>query len=533
MVAATDTGTAPNDAGPHRRPLDPAYVARLTRRVVTGANPQLVTTHAPFTGQPLADLPLSTPADVAEAFAAARAAQREWARRSVRERARVLLRFHDLLLDRQPEGLDLIQWESGKARKHAFEEIAHVALLTRYYSRTAEALLAPSRRAGVYPLGLTRVVELRHPKGVAGFIEPWNYPLSMGVGDAIPALLAGNGVVVKPDTQTALTALWAHELLAAAGLPEALWQIVLGDGPVIGPAVIDNADYVCFTGSTRTGRLVAERAAARLVGCSLELGGKNPMLVLSDAPTDRAAEGATRACFSSAGQLCVAIERIYVDRQVHDRFVDRFVERTQAMQLRATVDFTADMGSLASAAQLDKVTAHVEDARAKGATVLTGGRARPDVGPLFYDPTVLTGVTPEMVCYDEETFGPVVAIYPVDSEEEALVRANASVFGLNASIWTRHPARARRLAARLRAGTVNINEGYGAAFGSIDAPQGGMGDSGLGRRNGREGLLKFTESQTVATQGRLGFEPPFNTPYAAWARGLTAYLAAAKRLGRK
>jgi succinate-semialdehyde dehydrogenase/glutarate-semialdehyde dehydrogenase len=533
MVAVTDTGTTENDAGPHRRPLDPAYVARLTQRVATGANPAVTTTHAPFTGQPLADLPLSTPADVAAAFAAARAAQREWAHRTVRERARVLLRFHDLLLDRQTEGLDLIQWESGKARKHAFEEIAHVAVVARYYSRTAEPLLAPRRRAGVYPLGLTRVVELRHPKGVAGFIEPWNYPLSMGVGDAIPALIAGNGVVLKPDTQTALTALWGHDLLLAAGLPEGLWQVVLGDGPVVGPALIDNADYVCFTGSTRTGRLVAERAATRLIGCSLELGGKNPMLVLADASPGRAAEGAVRACFSSAGQLCVAIERIYVHRHVYDPFVERFVDLTRAMQLRATVDFTADMGSLASRAQVDKVTAHVDDARAKGATVLTGGRARPDVGPLFYEPTVLTGVTPEMVCYDEETFGPVVAVYQVDSEDEALARANATSYGLNASIWTQHPARARQLAAKLRAGTVNINEGYAAAFGSIDAPQGGMGDSGLGRRNGREGLLKFTESQTVATQGRLGFEPPFGAPYAAWARGLTAYLAAAKRLGMK
>jgi succinate-semialdehyde dehydrogenase / glutarate-semialdehyde dehydrogenase len=339
--------------------------------------------------------------------------------------------------------------------------------------------------------------------------------------------------VVKPDTQTALTALWGHELLVAAGLPEVLWQVVLGDGPVVGPAVVDNADYVCFTGSTRTGRVVAERAAARLVGCSLELGGKNPMLVLADAQIDRAADGATRACFASAGQLCVGIERIYIDRRVYDRFVDRFVERTEALQLRATVDFTADMGSLASAAQLAKVTAHVEDARAKGAKVLTGGRPRPDVGPLFYEPTVLTGVTAEMACHDEETFGPVVAVYPVDSEEEALARANATTYGLNASIWTGRPGRGRRLAAELRAGTVNINEGYGAAFGSVDAPQGGMGDSGLGRRNGREGLLKFTESQTIATQGWLGFEPPFNTPYAAWARGLTAYLSMAKRLGRR
>ncbi len=240
---------------------------------------------------------------------------------------------------------------------------------------------------------LSQVQELRHPKGVVGIVSPWNYPLTLAVSDALPAFVAGNAVVHKPDTQTALTALWIRELTVEAGLPPEVWQIVLGDGPTVGAAVVDGGDYVCFTGSTRVGREVAERCGRRLVGCSLELGGKNPMLVLEDADLDRAAEGAVRDCFTGAGQLCVSMERMYVVEPVHDAFLERFLARVRALRLGSALDYSADIGSLLSPAQLDRVAAHVDDAVAKGATVLAGGRARPDIGPLFYEPTVLSGVT--------------------------------------------------------------------------------------------------------------------------------------------
>ncbi|TVL90080.1 succinic semialdehyde dehydrogenase [Streptomyces sp. SAJ15] len=506
--------------------ITPDLVARLTRDVVGGAT--TTAGRAPFTGEPLAELPEATPEDVATAFERARAAQRAWAAIPVRRRAAVLLRFHDLVLRRQSEVLDLIQLETGKARLHAHEEIQAVVLSARHYGLRAAAYLRPKGHLGVMPT-LTKVTELRHPRGVVGQIAPWNYPLELSVGDALPAFVAGNAVVMKPDTQTALTALWARQLLIEAGLPPAVWQIVIGEGPVVGPAVVRHADYVSFTGSTRTGREVAQGAAARLIGCSLELGGKNAMLVLRDADLDRAVDGAVRGCFSSAGQLCISIERLYVHDSVAEAFIERFVARTKAMRLGTALAYGAEMGSLVSTRQLETVGRHVEEAVAKGATVLAGGRPRPDIGPLFYEPTILDGVESPMAVCAEETFGPVVSVYRFSDEDEAVERANATPFGLNASVWTRDGRRGRAIAARLRAGTVNVNESYAAGYGSVRAPMGGMGDSGLGRRHGSEGILKFTEPQTVAQQRALPLGPAFgltDEKYAALMnRGLRALKA--------
>ncbi len=525
----TATAAAPSTHAPLPPHVSKELIRTLTVQVRSSSG-KTVPVRAPFTGEAFVELPQVSEADVVAAFERARAAQQNWSRRSPSHRAKIMLKFHDLVLKRQDEVLDLIQLENGKARRDAFLEVADIANTARYYARTARGLLRSKRRTGLLP-GLTATRELHQPKGVVTIISPWNYPLALGAGDTIPALLAGNAVVQKPDNQTALTALWALSLAREAGLPTDVWQIVLGRGSAIGTPLLEGANYLMFTGSTAVGKRMAEQAGARLIGSSMELGGKNAMLVLDDADLDRTVEGAVRACFSSSGQLCISIERLYVQDGIYEKFVPRFVEAVRAMELGAGYDFAADMGSLTSAEQVEIVTKHVEDAVEHGATLEAGGKARPDVGPYFFEPTVLTGTTPKATCFAEETFGPLVSVYRFTDVEEAIARANDTEYGLNASVWSRSGRRGREVAARLHAGTVNINEAYAAAWGSVDAPMGGMGHSGLGRRHGADGLLKYTEPQTLARQRFMNIAPPGKMSYGAFAKLMSRSLALLRRIG--
>jgi succinate-semialdehyde dehydrogenase/glutarate-semialdehyde dehydrogenase len=478
-------------------PIDRAVARELAHDVVaSGSTTRAVV--APFTGEAFYDLPQSTVADVESAAARAREAQRTWWSAGAAHRRRVLLKAHDLLLERREQLLDAVQTETGKTRGHAFEEFVNAASSTRYSAIVAPRILrGQSRRGGIPVVMRARVVY--QPKGIVGVITPWNYPLALTVMDVSAALATGNAVLQKADDQGALSVLVARRAYLDAGLPADLWAVVAGEGSVVGSAVIDAGDYVCFTGSTATGRIVAERAGRRLIGASLELGGKNPIVVLDDVDPVEAAADAAAASFTAAGQLCVSAERIYVQRRVAEPFLAAFAERTRGLRLGAGFDYAPDIGSMTTPAQVARVADHLADAVAKGATIVAGGAPRPDLGPLFVEPAVVTGVTPEMSLATDETFGAVVAVHVVDTEDEAIAACNDSEYGLNASVLSGSTRRGRRVAARIHTGSVNVNEGYRASFGSPDAPMGGMGQSGLGRRNGPEGLLRFLEAQTIGT----------------------------------
>jgi succinate-semialdehyde dehydrogenase/glutarate-semialdehyde dehydrogenase len=501
----------------------------LRLRVLLTATGPAMELRSPITGDVIGELPTSTPADVEVGAQLAHRAQADWAARPIAERARLLLDFHDHLLDERDYFIDLLQ-SDGKDRLTAAQEVFHLALTARYYGRTARRYLHSERGSGVLPL-LTRVDRHYVPKGLVGVIAPWNYPLTVAICDGLPALVAGNAIMLKPDHKTPLVALAAVELLRRTGLPPDLWQVVHGRGAVVGPELIDVSDYVCFTGSVATARTVAAQCAERLIACSLELGGKNPMLILDDADVAAAAECAVRASFINAGQTCLATERIYVVEPLFEAFTRAFVRRTQAIRLGNAPDFEHDMGSLINLDHLERVRAHVEDARAKGATVLAGGRRREDLGELFYEPTILTGVTPDMDCYADETFGPVVSVYPVMDEDEAVARANDSEYGLNASVWTSDRGRGRRVASKIKCGTVNVNEGFAATFGSIDAPMGGMKNSGLGRRQGKDGIRRFVDVQAVGTQNGIALAPSHGLDGKSFTSVMTGLLRILKKAG--
>ena len=510
--------------------LSEQALARAAARVMASDDAERMDCPSPLVPGSLGSLPRSTVDDVEAAFVAARAAQTPWAARPVKERVAFLDRLHDIVLAGSEELCDLIQLESGKTRLQAWEEVMDTAGTCRHYARKAPKYLAEQKVLGGIP-GLTQTSVHYRPKGVVGIVAPWNYPLSMCITDALPALAAGNAVVLRPDTKTSLTAMAVVRMCDEAGLPPQLLQVVMGRGADVGGAVLDRADYVMFTGSTSTGREVARDAGERLVGASLELGGKNALYVADDADLEAAAECAARAAFSSAGQLCISIERIVLHEAIADAFTAKFVARVKRMKLSNRLEFGADMGSLITQRQLDTVTEHVADAREKGAKVLVGGNPRPDLGPYFYEPTVLSEVTDDMLCRREETFGPLVSLYRVADDEAAVDLMNDSEYGLNAAVWSRDLARGREIAGRVKAGTVNVNEGYAAAWCSYGAPMGGMKASGVGRRHGAEGIRKYTDLQNVATQRALGFAVPRGVTQKQYTAVFGLGLKAMKKVG--
>lgn len=485
---------------------------------------------SPFAGQSIEPVAVSSLDDVKVAVAQAREASVAWANFPVEDRIEIFNRYYDLLFENQELLQDVIQVETGKARSHAAAEIFGVAMITAHYTKIAKKALAPQRRVGIFPV-LTKTNVLAQPKGVVGIISPWNYPLTLSIYDAIPAMLAGNSVVIRPDFQTAWSAIHAVDLLTKAGLSKGVATLVIGDGPTVGSALIDEVDYICFTGSTATGKKVGAQAGARLIGASLELGGKNPMIVCQDANLNTFLESAVQGCFTSAGQLCISIERMFIHEKIYDEFLAALVERVKKIKLGASLSWDYEVGSLGSQAVLDRVQSAVNTAVSQGAQAVVGGKARPEIGPYVFEPTVLTGVTKDMKIYHDEVFGPVVYVLPFKDNEEAIKLANDSEYGLSASVISSDLNQAQNIASQIRSGSVNVNDGFAAAFGSVAAPMGGMGQSGLGRRHGIEGLMRFTEPQTIAMHPTYLTGPRFGLTEQRWNNLISKALRIMKKVG--
>lgn len=493
------------------------------------AAPERIDIESPLLQQPLGWVPKVGADATCAAFRAARAVQPEWHQLGVKNRAKIISKFHDLVFSNRELIMDLVQLETGKARAGAFDEVTDVANNARYYAGQAPKLLRPQKKRGGMPV-LTKTYLHHDPKGVVGQISPWNYPFSLGISDAIPALLAGNTVVAKPDSQTPFTSLLIAHLLSVAGLPDGVFTVVVGSGGVVGTAIAENCDFLMFTGSTATGKVLAEQVSKRLVGFSAELGGKNPMIVASDAHLDTAVRAITHACLSNTGQLCVSIERIYVDQDIYQEFCERLADSFRAQKLGGALDWKNQVGSLVSAGQLETVKEFVADAKRAGARVLTGGKPRPDLGKYFYEPTILLDVPDSARLLREEVFGPVVYIQPVANVDDAVAAANGTCYGLNSSIFAA-PKTAWKLAPRIHAGSVNINDGYVAGWASIDSPIGGYKESGVSRRHGAEGLYKYTEPKTIAQQRGFPIWGPQWLSQKSWSKVLWRSLSLGKKTG--
>ncbi len=451
--------------------------------------------HCPADGRVVGEVPDAGAEQVVEVVTALRGAQPAWEGIGPEARAAWLRKLRDWLLDHEALLVDVLQSETGKPRAEAAVELPMVCDIINFYSKNATKALADERVRPHGPLAMTkRLTKVYRPHPVVGVITPWNFPLLMPAMDVVPALLAGAVVALKPSEVTPLAAVELARGWAEIGAPPA-FAVVTGHGEA-GAALVDAVDYVQFTGSTRTGKVIAQRAAARLVPCSLELGGKDAAIVLADADLDRAANGVAWGGLFNAGQACISIERVYVEAPVYDDFVGRLVGRVS--ELRQGADGArpqVDVGALATDAQRDLVTRHVTEALAGGARALTGGHATGN--GTYFEPTVLVDVDQSMACIREETFGPTIPVIKVADAEEAVALANDTNYGLSATVWTGDRERGEQLARRLEVGAVNINDAYANLF-SFTLPHGGWKESGIGARfGGLQGIRKYTRQQAI------------------------------------
>jgi acyl-CoA reductase-like NAD-dependent aldehyde dehydrogenase len=451
----------------------------------------------PATGAVIRTVPVMSAAQVAALVDRARAAQPAWEALGYEERGRILRRAQKWVVDNTERLVETIVAETGKTYEDAqLAEVAYAANAFGFWAKRAPEYLADEKVHSSNPFVLGRKLAVRYrPIGVVGVIGPWNYPLVNSFGDCIPAMAAGNAVLLKPSEITPLTSLLMAECMRDCGLPDGVFAVATGAGET-GAALIDAVDMVMFTGSTATGKKVMARAAETLTPVSLELGGKDPMIVLADADLERAANAAAYYSMQNGGQTCISIERVYVESPVYDDFVAKVTDKVGALRQGApTGPGSVDVGAVTFPAQLDIVTRHVEEARAAGARVTAGGHGSSAHGR-FYEPTVLVDVDHSMACMTEETFGPTLPIMRVRDAEDALAKANDSRYGLGGSVWTKDIARGEALARRMESGSVCVNDAQ-LNYLALELPMGGWKESGLGVRHGAAGIRKYTRQQAM------------------------------------
>ena len=468
------------------------------RRDGTGrAAAQRIRIENPATGRLTALVDVVAPEQIPELVTRARAAQPGWDALGFEGRNELFRRAQRWMVDNSERVIRTIISETGKAWEEAqVAELAYVAGAFGFWRQKAGKFLADEKVRSASPFVMGRKLTLRYaPVGVVGVIGPWNYPLTNSFGDAIPAMAAGNAVTVKPSEVTPLSAMLMGEALRECGAPAGVYQVAPGYGET-GAALIDAVDFVMFTGSTATGKKVMERAAQTLTPVSLELGGKDPMIVCADADVERAANAAVHYAMQNAGQTCISTERVYVEEPVYYKFVELVTEKVRGLRQGAPAGpGSVDLGAVIHPPQSDVVDAHVTDAVAKGARVLAGGKRRDESGH-YYEPTVLVDVDHGMECMHEETFGPTLPIMKVADSEEAVRLSNDNPYGLQASVWTKDLAKGERLARRLEAGTVTVNDAQ-VNYGALELPMGGWKSSGLGSRHGADGIRKYTKKQAL------------------------------------
>ena len=450
----------------------------------------------PATREPVGEIEVQNAHDVASALEAARKAQPEWAARSIDERARYLTRAVQMLIERQDEFIDVLRRESGKPRTEILMmEIYSACDVLTYYTKHASKMLRSEKRSLHGFMRLLKKLRIEYrPLGVIGVISPWNGPFILSLSPTIQALLAGNAVLLKPSEVTPYSGKLVGDLLEAAGLPDGLLTVLMGDGET-GEAVAEaGVDKIYFTGSVKTGRSVAEACARQLIPCTLELGGKDPMIVCEDANLDNAAGGAIVGAFLNSGHVCCGTERVYVVDDVADEFTRKVLERVARLRQGSRGEF--DVGAIFWDRQLEIIEAHVADAVAKGAKLLAGGRRNPGFDGLFFEPTVLADVNHDMLVMQEETFGPVLPIMRVSDQNEAVRLANQTPYGLGATVWTRDGRGGIELARRIDSGSVCIND-MAVTYGVLEAPFGGLKSSGVGQVHGPNALRGFTHPKPI------------------------------------